>query len=74
MLKYFMEIKNEYFDYDKVVLATHADEALSLIENPTDNEKKILSNFQYKKNLAVIHTDKSNAKKIKKHGVLGMLN
>ena len=49
--------KNEYFDYDKVVLATHADEALSLIENPTDNEKKILSNFQYKKNLAVIHSD-----------------
>ena len=49
--------KNEYFDYDKVVLATHADEALSLIENPTDNEKKILSNFQYKKNIGYLHND-----------------
>ena len=58
--------KNEYFDYDKVVLATHADEALSLIENPTDNEKKILSNFQYKKNLAVIHSDEKFMPKNKK--------
>ena len=48
---------NEFFDYDKVVLATHADEALSLIDNPSDEEKKILSNFSYKENLAIIHTD-----------------
>jgi predicted NAD/FAD-binding protein len=48
---------NEYFDYDKVVLATHADEALKLIENPTEDEKDILSNFNYKENVAYIHTD-----------------
>jgi predicted NAD/FAD-binding protein len=48
---------NEYFDYDKVVLATHADEALKLIENPTKDEKDILSNFNYKENVAYIHTD-----------------
>ncbi len=48
---------NEFFDYDKVVLSTHADEALSLIENPLEKEKKILSNFKYKENLAIIHTD-----------------
>ena len=48
---------NEFFDYDKVVLATHADEALSLIENPLEEEKTILSNFRYKENLAIIHTD-----------------
>jgi len=48
---------NEFFDYDKVVLATHADEALSLIDNPFEEEKKILSNFSYKENLAIIHTD-----------------
>tara|TARA_B100000029_G_scaffold226738_1_gene224512 strand:- start:2328 stop:3578 length:1251 start_codon:yes stop_codon:yes gene_type:complete len=58
--------KNEYFEYDKVVLATHADEALSLIENPTKNEKNILSNFHYKKNLAVIHTDEEFMPKNKK--------
>ena len=48
---------NECFDYDKVVLATHADEALKLIENPTEDEKDILSNFNYKENFAYIHTD-----------------
>ena len=55
--------KNEFFSYDKVVLATHADEALSVLEIPSEDEKKILSNFKYKKNLAVIHTDKSQMPK-----------
>ena len=50
--------KNEFFTYDKIVIATHADEALSILESPSDDEKKILSNFKYKKNLAIIHTDK----------------
>ena len=49
--------ENEFFTYDKVVLATHADEALSIIENPTDEENNILMNFKYKKNFAVIHSD-----------------
>jgi len=48
---------NEFFDYDKVIIATHANEALSLIDQPTMEEKDILSNFSYKENLAVIHTD-----------------
>ena len=51
--------ESEFFDYDKVILATHADEALSIIDNPTDDEKKILSNFSYKENIAYIHTDES---------------
>ena len=51
--------KNEFFDYDKVVIATHADEALSLISEPTKDEKDILSNFKYKKNYAIIHTDEN---------------
>ena len=58
--------ESEFFDYDKVVLATHADEALSLIENPTNSEKKILSNFKYKKNLAIIHSDEKFMPKNKK--------
>ncbi len=56
-IKVFYGEKNEFFDYEKVILATHADQALELIENPTTMEKKILSNFQYKKNIAVIHSD-----------------
>ena len=51
--------KNEFFDYDKVIIATHADEALSLISEPTKDEKDILSNFKYKKNYAIIHTDET---------------
>ncbi len=49
--------KNEYFTYDKVILATHADQALSIIEDPNEIEKKILSNFKYKTNEAIIHED-----------------
>ena len=48
---------SEFFNYDKVVLATHADEALSIIENPSKDEEKVLSNFKYKENFAYIHTD-----------------
>jgi predicted NAD/FAD-binding protein len=58
--------ESEFFDYDKVVLATHADEALKLIENPTDDEKNILSNFSYKENVAYIHTDQRAMPKNKK--------
>ena len=58
--------ESEFFDYDKVVLATHADEALRLIENPTEDEKNILSNFRYKENIAYIHTDQRAMPKNKK--------
>ncbi len=58
--------KSEFFDYDKVVIAAHADEALELIENPTDEEIKILSNFSYKENIAYIHTDQRAMPKNKK--------
>ena len=57
---------NEFFDYDKVVIATHADEALSLITDPTPEEKSILANFKYKNNIAIIHTDESLMPKNKK--------
>ena len=57
---------NEFFDYDKVVIATHADEALSLITDPTPEEKSILANFKYKNNIATIHTDESLMPKNKK--------
>ncbi len=48
---------NEYFDYDKVIFATHADEALKLIQSLTTNEKKILSSFKYRINAAYLHKD-----------------
>ena len=48
---------NEFFDYDQVVFATHADETLNLIQDPTKNEKSFLSCFKYKKNIAYLHND-----------------
>jgi len=48
---------NEYFEYDKVIFGVHANEALELINDPSENEKKILKNFQYKKNVGYLHND-----------------
>ena len=57
---------SEFFDYDKIVLAIHADDALSLIDNPLKGENEILSNFNYKKNIAILHTDENVMPKNKK--------
>ena len=51
--------ETEFFVYDKVILATHADEAIELIQDPLSEEKDVLSNFKYKKNLAYLHFDES---------------
>ena len=58
--------ENEFFDYDKVVIATHADEALKIIKDKTIDEEKILKNFKYRKNTAVIHSDETIMPKNKK--------
>ena len=58
--------ENEFFDYDKVVIATHADEALNIIDNPTLEEATILKNFKYRENTAIIHFDDSIMPKNKK--------
>lgn len=45
--------------FDKLIFASHADETLRLLENPTSDEKRLLSTFKYEKNLATVHTDES---------------
>ena len=45
--------------YDALILACHADQALSLLENPSRLEKQLLSQFHYQKNQAFLHTDPS---------------
>ena len=53
-------IKNdEEIVFDYVIIATHADQALQIINNPTINEKEILSKFEYTKNRAYLHSDRS---------------
>ena len=58
--------ESEFFNYDKVVLASHADESLKIISDSTNEEKEILSNFKYKPNKAIIHSDESAMPKNKK--------
>jgi predicted NAD/FAD-binding protein len=45
--------------FDKVVFACHSDQALDLIENPTDDERKILGSIPYTENSVILHTDKA---------------
>jgi len=44
--------------YDHVVLGTHADQALSMLDSPSDEENRVLGAFKYSRNLTVLHTDK----------------
>lgn len=46
-------------EFDDVVLACHSDQALALLESPTDKEKEILSELPYCANEVVLHTDES---------------
>ena len=57
---------HEVQTYDYLVIATHADQALQLIQNPTEDEKNILSNFIYTTNRAYLHSDPTMMPKNKK--------
>ena len=54
-----LKIGNEYLDYDQVVLASHADQSLKLLNSPSLDEKRILEKFKYISNLAILHTDEN---------------
>ena len=45
--------------FDAVVFATHSDQALAMLKNPTEKEKDILSSIPYQKNEVLLHTDSS---------------
>jgi predicted NAD/FAD-binding protein len=47
----------ELLDFDAVVIATHPDQALRLLEAPTPDEDAVLGAFAYTPNPAVLHTD-----------------
>ncbi len=52
--------------FDMVIIAAHANEALAMLAKPTEQERKLLSPFQYQKNVATLHTDSSVMPKNKK--------
>lgn len=43
--------------FDQAVVATHGDTALTLLEDPTSEETRLLSAFRYSRNLVALHTD-----------------
>lgn len=43
--------------FDKVILATHADQALRLLQQPTELQRNLLLPFQYQVNDTILHTD-----------------
>jgi predicted NAD/FAD-binding protein len=45
--------------FDKVVLATHSDQALALLAQPSAAERAVLGAIRYQPNRAVLHTDTS---------------
>lgn len=45
----------EYFDY--IFLACHSDQALTLLEDPSEVESRVLGAIHYQENEAVLHTD-----------------
>lgn len=45
--------------YDQVIFACHADEALAMIDAPTDQERDVLGRFGYQDNTIIVHQDRS---------------
>lgn len=43
--------------YDGVVLASHADQSLAMLADPSDAEKRVLASFPYEENDVILHTD-----------------
>lgn len=43
--------------YDAVVIATHADQALAILADPSAEEQELLSRWQYNQNQTVLHGD-----------------
>jgi uncharacterized protein len=45
--------------FDAVVMATHSDQALALLVDPSERERELLGAIPYQRNEAVLHTDRS---------------
>jgi predicted NAD/FAD-binding protein len=45
--------------FDEVIFATHSDQALALLVDPTETEREVLGAIPYQDNDVVLHTDRS---------------
>jgi len=46
-------------EFDGVVIAAHADEALGMLADPSDSERRVLGAWVYQANDTVLHTDRA---------------
>ena len=53
------DVTGQVTGVDRVVIATHADQALGLLADPGDAEVATLKQFGYSSNVTVLHTDSS---------------
>ena len=65
-VKIYCEKEADPLFFDKVVFATHSDQALALLKDPSNDEKSVLEAMPYQKNTAIVHTDVTLMPKIKK--------
>ncbi|MCB1324157.1 MAG: FAD-dependent oxidoreductase [Spirochaetales bacterium] len=49
--------ENGQQEFDRVLVATHADQALAMLKDPTALEVALLGRFRYENNQALLHTD-----------------
>ena len=57
--------KGEEF-FDKVILASHPDQSLKMLQKADEAQINFLSSFKYQKNLAILHKDQSIMPKAKR--------
>ena len=51
--------KDKALKFDSVIFATHSNQALDILDDPSDAEKDILGSIPYQKNNILLHTDSS---------------
>ena len=54
-----VHVQGQTEHYDKVIIATHSDQALALLADASGQERQTLSAIRYQPNVAVLHTDAS---------------
>jgi predicted NAD/FAD-binding protein len=47
----------DWESFDTVVMASHSDQSLRMLEDPTHDEKRLLSAIKYQPNKAILHSD-----------------
>jgi len=54
-----IEVNGEGERFDHAIVATHADQALAMLDEPSSAERDILGAFEFQRNEAVLHSDVS---------------